>query len=400
MMYDQIPPIPGAGGGWRPPQENKGAKFVQVALLALALTMASLIVWGFVRDRERDYDGVAGSIAGAWGTEVTVSSPRICTDGRWLMPDSVVFDADVRTKHLQKGIYGVEVYNADIVVHGAFDTSVLDADEPGQPVLRMLVQGTGMTRTPVCRVGDRSVRMRTNGEYLEAPLGGEPLPALLEFSITMNLKGSEGLYVVGNAVRKTVNISGDAPSPSFAKGALPDVRSIDGDSFTSSWYVESDCSDLSDDYMTSSVGVSFLTGVDNYRKVNRSVKYGFIIIVLTFVSLFITETSMRRAIPLLNYSLIGAALVIFYILLLAFAEHTSFALAYLVASAMTTGLTGVYMWRMLQSAKAGLTLSGILALMYLLCYVMLSAADYALLIGSLLLFGALALSMRATLRRQ
>ena len=99
-----------------------------------------------------------------------------------------------------------------------------------------------------------------------------------------------------------------------------------------------------------------------------------------------------------NYFLIGAALILFYCLLLALSEHISFGWAYLVAMAMTVGLITIYMWRMLRSRKVGLVMGSILTVIYTSCYIMLCVSSYALLMGSLLLFCALAGLMYGSLR--
>ena len=105
-----------------------------------------------------------------------------------------------------------------------------------------------------------------------------------------------------------------------------------------------------------------------------------------------------RNIPLLNYFLIGAALIIFYSLLLSFSEHVSFGIAYLIAAAMTVVLITGYMWRMLGSAKVAVMIGLILTGMYVVCYILLTLSTYALLLGSLMLFAALAAVMYASLK--
>ncbi|MDE6041138.1 MAG: cell envelope integrity protein CreD, partial [Muribaculaceae bacterium] len=79
-------------------------------------------------------------------------------------------------------------------------------------------------------------------------------------------------------------------------------------------------------------------------------------------------------------------------------EHLSFGLSYLIAVVMTVGLISTYMYLMLKSGKVALTIAGLLALIYLVCYVLLNMAVYALLMGSLVLFFALAAMMYASLR--
>ena len=127
-------------------------------------------------------------------------------------------------------------------------------------------------------------------------------------------------------------------------------------------------------------------------------KYSFVIIILTFISVLFVEIMRKQPIPLLNYFLIGAALLIFYSLLLSFVELIAFGFAYLIASGMTVALITGYVWKMLQSRNLGISIGGVLSLMYLFCFIMLSISTYALLFGSLLLFFSLAAMMYASLK--
>jgi inner membrane protein len=99
-----------------------------------------------------------------------------------------------------------------------------------------------------------------------------------------------------------------------------------------------------------------------------------------------------------EYLLMGAALVLFFVLLLAFAEVIGFAPAYIVASGAIAGLNTAYSAAVLGSwGRAGL-IGGLLIGLYAVLYILLSLEAFSLLIGSLLLFAALAGVMYATRR--
>jgi inner membrane protein len=94
----------------------------------------------------------------------------------------------------------------------------------------------------------------------------------------------------------------------------------------------------------------------------------------------------------------GAALVLFFVLLLAFAEVIGFTPAYLIASAAIAGLNTAYSAAVLGSwGRAGF-IGGLLIGLYAILYILLSLEAFSLLIGSLLLFAALAGVMYATRR--
>jgi inner membrane protein len=104
----------------------------------------------------------------------------------------------------------------------------------------------------------------------------------------------------------------------------------------------------------------------------------------------------RLAVHPIQYSLVGAALALFYLLLLSFSEHIGFGAAYVLSSTACVLLIGFYVSGILRSARHGLGFGAMLTLLYGVLYGLLSADDYALLMGSILLFGLLAAVMVLT----
>jgi len=86
------------------------------------------------------------------------------------------------------------------------------------------------------------------------------------------------------------------------------------------------------------------------------------------------------------------------VLLLAFAEVIGFAAAYVVASAAIAGLNTAYSAAVLGSWRRAGLIGALLGGLYAVLYVLISLEAYSLLIGSLLLFLALAGVMYATRR--
>ena len=211
---------------------------------------------------------------------------------------------------------------------------------------------------------------------------------------------SGSLFVKQIGENSNIIIDGQARNPSFYGSSLPDERIIRDRNFRASWASEDDRIGQTYENGDGYVGTKFLVGVDRYQKVARALKYAFIIILLTYLSVLFTEMITKRNIPLLNYFLIGAALIIFYSLLLSMSEHVSFGIAYLIAAAMTVLLITGYMWKMLGSRKVAIIIGLILTGMYGSCYIMLTLSTYALLLGSLLLFAALAAVMYGSLKLQ
>ena len=93
---------------------------------------------------------------------------------------------------------------------------------------------------------------------------------------------------------------------------------------------------------------------------------------------------------------VGGGVVIVPVLLLAFAEVVGFTAAYLIASASIIGLLTSYSAAVLGSWKRARFIGALLVGLYALLFVLLNLEAWSLLIGSILLFVALAGVMYAT----
>ena len=125
-------------------------------------------------------------------------------------------------------------------------------------------------------------------------------------------------------------------------------------------------------------------------------KYGLLIVALTYLTFLVFELTVGTALHLVQYALIGAALALFYLLLLSLAEHIGFALAYIGASGASVGLISGYVGAASNSRGRGMFLFALLSILYGLLYALLQMEDYALLAGSLVLFAVLVLLMFLT----
>ena len=117
---------------------------------------------------------------------------------------------------------------------------------------------------------------------------------------------------------------------------------------------------------------------------------------LTFTGFFLLEVLKRLAVHPVQYALVGLSLAIFYLLLLSLSEHLGFFVAYGISAAACVLLNGFYVASVVQSVARGAGFGGGLAALYALLYGLLSAEDYALLMGSILVFGLLGLFMVLT----
>jgi len=195
-------------------------------------------------------------------------------------------------------------------------------------------------------------------------------------------------------------VKGNWASPSFDGRYLPDTRNIDtkSNTFDAKWrmlyynrpFPQQWVDDLNvlktkkaDD---ATFGVKLRLPVDQYQKTTRSSKYAILIIMLTFISLFLTEMISKHRIHVFNYVLIGAAMIVYYTLLLSFSEQVGFTFAYLIASAATVILVAAFLRSLIKNLKTTGLFALILSLFYAFIYVIIQLEDLALLVGSVALF--------------
>jgi inner membrane protein len=144
--------------------------------------------------------------------------------------------------------------------------------------------------------------------------------------------------------------------------------------------------------------IGLVEPVNLYSQVERSVKYGFLFIGFTFLAFFMFDVVAGAKVAAAEYLLTGAGLILFFALLLAFAEVVGFTWAYMIAAGSITGLLTAYSAAILKSWQRAKFIGSLLVGLYATLYVLLNLEAYSLLIGSLLIFAALAVVMWATRR--
>jgi inner membrane protein len=144
--------------------------------------------------------------------------------------------------------------------------------------------------------------------------------------------------------------------------------------------------------------VSFIDPIDHYLKSERASKYAFLFIGLTFAAFFLFEVLRRFSVHPIQYGLVGLALAVFFLLLLSLSEQLGFALAYLISAAACVALIAYYVAHVVRDRRLGALFGAALGAMYGMLYAILSAEDYALLMGSLVVFGVLGVIMVLTRR--
>ncbi len=251
----------------------------------------------------------------------------------------------------------------------------------------------------------------------------------LDVTYSYAFRGNKSLTLVPRGGATKWDVSSSWPNPSFAGDFLPNTRSVKSNGFTSSHSVTNlalgqalvmteDLSppniveDKSGSFSgrseaataagqatggpSQAASISMIEPVDLYSQVDRSVKYGFLFIGFTFLAFLMFDVVAGAKVAAAEYLLTGAGLILFFIMLLAFAEVVGFTWAYMIAAGAIAGLLTAYSAAVLKSWLRARVIGGLLIGLYAILYVLLNLEAYALLIGSVLLFVALAVVMWAT----
>ena len=103
----------------------------------------------------------------------------------------------------------------------------------------------------------------------------------------------------------------------------------------------------------SAFGVGLYQAVDVYQRGERAIKYALLFIALTFLTFFAWEQISRIRMHPLQYLLVGLALSMFYLLLIALSEHIALCACLAVAAAALVLLIGIYIAGALRSRARG-----------------------------------------------
>lgn len=132
---------------------------------------------------------------------------------------------------------------------------------------------------------------------------------------------------------------------------------------------------------------------ESYRVVERAMNYDALVATLVFTAFFLFEALVGLRLHAVHYGLVGAALCLFYLALLALGEFVGPDLAYLGAAVASSLLIVLYSLAILKGRQRAGIVAALLAGVYGILYVVLRMEDYALLAGTATLFAALAAVM-------
>jgi len=146
----------------------------------------------------------------------------------------------------------------------------------------------------------------------------------------------------------------------------------------------------------SGIFTQFLEPVNIYTQTDRAIKYGIMVIIITFGCFFLFEVLKNLKIHPIQYALVAMAQGVFFVLLLSISEYYAFGLAYLIAAVACIGLITWYLYFVVQGFKAALLFGVLLSILYGMMYLLLQSSGKTFLFGSILSFILIACVMYIT----
>ena len=429
-------------------------KLLGVGALVLVLLIPLMMISGVLSDRLQRRNEAVADITSSWGQEQNVIGPVLgipytyryktvkevplggdkverreveetATANAYFLPETLNIAGDVQTQTLHRGIYDAAVFRAKVTLTGKFappDFGALKIDSTDvqwkDAFVSFAVNDMRGTREGIVLDWGGDKRPLLPGSQVPgyttgatAMLGADhPIGTAVDFSIAVDFNGSEGIFFAPFGVKNEATLKSNWPDPGFRGAFLPANRSVRPDGFDANWKVSYYGRDYPQQWSSrggnerfnvksvgsSRFGAQFLSILDAYRYVERSIKYGVLFLVLVFTTFFLFEVTARQKIHPFQYLMVGAALCLFYLLLLSISEFIGFGWAYLIASVASTLLITWYCRFFLGGGVRTLIIGAGLAGVYAFLYITLRQQDYALLMGAIALFIVLAIVMYVT----
>ncbi len=409
-------------------------KVALIAALIILFLIPSAWIQGLIIDREGYQQDQRASVAAKWADSQLVQGPVLmlpykkqvtATDGNgkqitreemnmlYVLPQTLQVKAAVKTEPFQKGIYDATVYNSDIAITGSFSKPDLTAAGIDPSAVLYDKARLVFSITDMKGLKNSAVVTMQGQDYTPEPALDDKIPfdkglqvnfplqkdQGFNFSYHLDLKGSNELFFLHTAKTTDVEISSDWASPEFPGRFLPDGKSQSASGFDAKWHmmyynrpfpqqwVNNDTVLTAKKERANAVfGVRMQLPIDQYRKILRTTKYSTLIILLTFISLFLAEIIKKQRVHVFNYILIGAAMVVYYTLLLSFAEQVGYNWAYLISSVSTIVLIAVFTASLLKQQTVAILFTFILSVFYGFIFIIIQLETLSLLFGSVALF--------------
>ncbi len=406
-------------------------KMITIGVIIMILLVPASMIKSVIHERQSLRHSAITEVSSKWANQQIVDGPilsipytrayEVNDEIRYgkhffnILPDELMVNGQVGTEALTRGIYEVVVYASDLNITGVFSLEAIEHLHDYHEVFydqAFITIGMsdlrGIQSEIAVQWGDKEYEVEPGSKISNIISSGvtvyptvDKAQGTYDFGYRLALNGSRNLSFIPVGGTTEVIMSSDWSSPSFGGHILPDDREVRDDGFTASWKILELNRDFpsywSDGEVTnrgkSSFGLDLIIPVDDYQKSIRSAKYAILVISTTFLIFFLVELLYKRKVHPFQYTLVGLALCLFYILLISISEHSTFDFAYAISAIGIVGMIGLYSLSVFKSSRHSAVLVTVLSSLYGFLYVTLRLVDYALLMGAL----GLALMLAATM---
>ena len=393
---------------------------VLIAALGAALLLPLWLIQNKVTERRQRADQVQTTFAAEAGGAQVLAGPFLVVGSQVLTPRRLEAKGELNVEQRFRGIFPVRLYRGALAFSGEFDWPEGEAPKPGERAYLVLsisdprgIKDTGNVDTGKVRArfapGARGIATRSG---LHANLGSVeelrkagPVP----FRFALDVTGTTRFDIAPVGDTSQITLASKWPHPSLVGAYLSDDRRILPEGFSASWRINQFATGGAAYWREFSasgqpfsearlVGVSLIEPVNVYSLSFRAVEYGFLFVLFTFGALALVETVSDVTLHPMQYLFVGLALAVFFLLLLALSEHIRFVTAYVCAAAACVSLLTYYLRHPLKSFGRTTAFAALFSGLYGALYLLLKSEDHAMLLGSILVFVALATAMILTRR--
>lgn len=422
--------------------KGRGWKLFAIAILSLIMAIPVTSIRSLIDERQERADDVIREVGDLWGGPQTLMGPMLVvpresvtaarkngeietkTDRTLvaLLPDILDGNTSLQPEVRERGIFQATVYTAKVTFNASFSPEQLKSLDqiPGRILwneARIVVSVSDSRGIQ----GDLALTVNGEERALSAGQGYPPVgeggfhhalsfdstpETPLKVDLDLSLRGSRSFSVVPVGGKTDWSVMSSWPSPRFEGGFLPLARTVDKKGFDARWSVSElargfspvweEWSSVEQTVRSSTFTVNLIRPVDLYLISDRATKYALLFISLTFLVFFVFEVITGKRVHPVQFLLVGSAMVLSYLSLLAFSEHVPFVTAYTLSALAVIVMVTAYARSVFAHTVWTSAIAASLTLLYGFLYTVLQLEDVALLNGTVALFVALAAIMFVT----
>ena len=337
-------------------KNSTSVRMLIIGFLILVLMIPLAFIKDLIRERKYRQSDTVQEINKKWGEEIilygpilklpyTTYSETLVKDDKtgktqtitekftkcvYFFPNELDISGDIKTIKKHLGMYTTPVYNTKLNIKGSFtpldighfEIMSKDVQWDKAKILMKTTNIKGINNEIMINFGDKSLLFESNFEnytqndnikHLQTHTletkgfnAKELFAEKISFDMIFEASGSEKLQIIPIGKETNLKLTSDWKSPNFTGEYSPyNEDAITDNGFNAKWKVLQMNRPFSqqfkripniDDY---AFGVDFIIPIDNFQQNERSAKYGYLMISLTFLLFFLIQTLSKINIHIL-----------------------------------------------------------------------------------------------------